>query len=125
MCLATKKTTDSSSNSGLSNFRVTVERLLELLDLAESDEYGILKPTVYAFKTAIKFTLEAYNIIGNNFPKAFAGTDGLGSVRLVWQNIKPMREYACFARMMLMREFTFIIKIVINMAQKMLLQWQP
>jgi hypothetical protein len=38
MTLAKEQITDSSSNSGLSNFRITVERLLELLDLEQEDE---------------------------------------------------------------------------------------
>ncbi|MEG4575043.1 hypothetical protein QUA56_20475 [Microcoleus sp. N3A4] len=45
MTVAKEQITDSSSNSGLSNFRITIERLIELLDLEEQDEYGILKPT--------------------------------------------------------------------------------
>jgi hypothetical protein len=38
MTVANEKITDTSSNSGLSNFRITVERLIELLDLEEEDE---------------------------------------------------------------------------------------
>ncbi|MEG5136333.1 MULTISPECIES: hypothetical protein [unclassified Microcoleus] len=58
MTVANEQITDSSSTKRLSNFRVTVERLLELLDL-EDDEYGILRPTEYAFKTAMKLIVEA------------------------------------------------------------------
>ena len=86
MTVANKQITDSSSTKGLSNFRVTVERLLELLDLEVEDEYGILRPTEYAFKTAMKLIVEAYDVLGDNFPKASTGTDDTGSIRLAWQN---------------------------------------
>ena len=38
MTVAEEQITDSSSNSGLLNFRVTVERPIQLLDLEEEDE---------------------------------------------------------------------------------------
>ncbi|MCW6049223.1 hypothetical protein K4039_03775 [Lyngbya sp. CCAP 1446/10] len=85
MTVANEQITDSSSTKRLSNFRVTVERLLELLDL-EDDEYGILRPTEYAFKTAMKLIVEAYDVLGNDFPKASTSTDDAGSIRLAWQN---------------------------------------
>ena len=92
MTLAKEQTTDSSSNSGLSNFRITVERLLELLDLEQEDEYGILRPTEYAFRTAMKLIVETYDILGDGFPKASTGTDDLGSIRLAWQNVNADRR---------------------------------
>ena len=69
MTVAKEPITDSSSNSGLLNFRITVERLLELLDLEEEDEYGILIPTEYAFRTAMKLVVEAYDSMGNSLPR--------------------------------------------------------
>ena len=86
MTVAKEQITGSSSNSGLSNFRITVERLIELLDLEEEDEYGILRPTEYAFRTAMKLVVEAYDSMGNSFPKCSTGTDDQGSIRLAWQN---------------------------------------
>ena len=86
MTVANEQITDSNSTKGLSNFRVTVERLLELLDLEEEDEYGILKPTEYAFKTAMKLIVEAYDVLGYRFPQASTSTDDAGSIRLAWQN---------------------------------------
>lgn len=80
MTVANQQITDSSSTKGLSNFPVTVERLLELLYLEEEDEYGIFRPTEYAFKTAIKLIVEAYDVLGNNFPKASTSTDDSGSI---------------------------------------------
>ena len=88
MTIAKEQITDSISNSGLSNFRITVERLIELLDLEEEDEYGILRPTEYAFRTAMKLVVEAYDSMGNSFPKCSTGTDDQGSIRLAWENIK-------------------------------------
>ena len=86
MTVANEQITNSTSNSGLSNFRITIERLIELLDLESEDEYGILRPTEYAFRTAMKLVVDAYYILGDNFPKASLGTDDLGSIRLAWQN---------------------------------------
>ncbi|MEZ2240176.1 hypothetical protein [Microcoleus sp.] len=87
MTVANEQITDSTSNSGLSNFRITVERLIELLDLEEEDEYGVLRPTEYAFRTAMKLVVEAYDTMGNSFPKCSTGTDDQGSIRLAWENI--------------------------------------
>ena len=94
--VAQEQITDSSSNSGLLNFRITVERLIELLDLEEEDEYGILRPTEYAFRTAMKFVVEAYDSMGNSFPKCSTGTDDRGSIRLAWQNINGDRRVRLF-----------------------------
>ena len=57
--VAKEQIIDSGSNSGLLNFRITVERLIQLLGLEEEDEYGILRLTEYAFKTAMKLVVEA------------------------------------------------------------------
>ena len=38
MTVAKEQITDSSSNTGLLNFRITVERPIQLLDLQEEDE---------------------------------------------------------------------------------------
>lgn len=87
MTIAKEQITDSSNTKGLSNFRITVERLIELLDLEEEDEYGILRPTEYAFRTAMKLVVEAYDTMGNSFPKCSTGTDDQGSIRLAWQHL--------------------------------------
>jgi len=96
MTVAKEQITDSSSNSGLLNFRITVEGLIELLDLEEEDEYGILRPTEYAFRTAMKLVVEAYDILGDNFPKASTAKDELGSIRLAWQNVNADRRVRLF-----------------------------
>ena len=96
MTLAKEQTTDSSSNSGLSNFRITVERLLELLNLEQEDEYEILRQSEYAFRTAMKLIVETYDILGDGFPKASTGTDDIGSIRLAWQNVNADRRVRLF-----------------------------
>jgi hypothetical protein len=96
MTVANEQITDSSSTKGLSNFRVTIERLLELLDLEEEDEYGILRPTEYAFKTAMKLIVEAYDVLGNNFPKASTSTDDSGSITLDWTSLDRDRTVRLF-----------------------------
>lgn len=98
MTLAKEQITDSTSNSnsGLSNFRITIERLIELLDLEEEDEYGILRPTEYAFRTAMKLVVEAYDSMGDNFPKASIATDDRGSIRLAWTSLELDRTICLF-----------------------------
>lgn len=96
MTVANEKITDSSSNRGLSNFRITVERLIELLDLEEEDEYGILRPTEYAFRTAMKLVVDAYDIMGNSFPKCSTATDDRGSITLDWTSLEPERTVRLF-----------------------------
>ncbi|MEG4013228.1 MULTISPECIES: hypothetical protein [unclassified Microcoleus] len=91
MTVAKEQITDSS-NSGLSNFRITIERLIELLDLEEEDEYGILRPTEYAFRTAMKLVVEAYDSMGNSFPKASKiSPNKKGSIWLAWENTNADR----------------------------------
>ncbi len=58
MTVAEEQITNSSSNSGLFNFWITVERPIQLLDLQEEDLYGILRLTEYAFRTAMKLVVE-------------------------------------------------------------------
>lgn len=88
MTLAKEIVSNSISNSGLINFRITMQRLLELLDLEEEDDYGILRPTEYAFRTAVKLVVEAYDAIGDTFPKGGSGTNELGGIFLHWKNIE-------------------------------------
>ena len=82
--------------SGLLNFRITVERPIQLLDLQEEDEQGILRPTEYAFRTAMKLVVEAQDSMGNSFPRCSTGTDDRGSIRLAWQNINGDRRVRLF-----------------------------
>ncbi len=64
-----------------------LKRLVALLEEDETDEYGVLQPSQAAFKLAMQFVVEAYDAMGDNFPKASASTDELGSIRLTWSKI--------------------------------------
>ena len=87
MTVVTTPKTDTSQNNGLLNYRITAQRILELLDLEEEDEYGILRPTAYAIKTAMKLVIDSYDIMGDSFPKGSPITDDQGSIRLAWENL--------------------------------------
>ncbi|ELS00116.1 hypothetical protein [Gloeocapsa sp. PCC 73106] len=78
--------TSPGISHNISNFTQTMKSLLELLELKEEDEYGTLKPTEYAFKTIIHLLLEAYEHLGEKFPKGTASTDDEGGIRLNWKN---------------------------------------
>lgn len=68
------------------------ERLIELLQEEDEDEYGILKPTSHAFDTAWKLVSDASNFLRKNFPKASASTDEKGGIRLTWTRLEPEIE---------------------------------
>ncbi len=44
----------------------------------------------------MKFVVEAYDSMGNSFPKCSTGTDDRGSIRLAWQNINGDRRVRLF-----------------------------
>jgi hypothetical protein len=69
----------------VSNFTSTVKSLLELLELPEEDDYGTLRPTDHAFKRAIELLLNAYESLGERFPRGFASTDEEGGIRINWR----------------------------------------
>jgi hypothetical protein len=71
---------------------VTLKRLVDLLEEDEMDEYGVLQPSQSAFKLAVRFVVEAYDLMGDRFPKASASTDEQGSIRLTWSRLKPECE---------------------------------
>ncbi|MBD2772304.1 hypothetical protein [Iningainema tapete] len=75
---------------------ITLKRILELLEAEDEDDYGILKPTDYAFKTALSLVSEAYSQMGDTFPKATASTDHEGGIRLAWTSLKPERTVRLF-----------------------------
>jgi hypothetical protein len=89
MTIAPNLITETSPQSGLLNYRITAQRILELLELEEEDEYGILKPTEYAFRTAMKLVLGAYDIMRDSFPKASACPDEKGGIMLDWSKNNP------------------------------------
>jgi hypothetical protein len=69
-----------SSNS----ITITLKRLVALLEEDETDEYGVLQPSQAAFRTAMGFVVEVYDVMGDRFPKASTGTDEHGGIRLTW-----------------------------------------
>jgi hypothetical protein len=88
-------TVAQSASPASSAMTLTIKRLLALLEEDETDEYGILQPSQAAFKLAMRFVVEAYETMGDSFPKASASTDEEGSIRLTWS--KP--ESDCEVRL--------------------------
>ena len=72
-----------------SNITVTLKRLVALLEEDETDDYGILQPSQSAFKSAMRLVVEAYEIMGDSFPRASASTDEQGGIRLTWSKLEP------------------------------------
>ena len=96
MTLAKEQTSGSISNYIGSGFSITLKRLGELYEGEDDeDEYGILKPSEFAFKTALDLVVAAHSVMGNSFPKASACTDHQGGVSLTWTSVTP----ACKVRL--------------------------
>jgi hypothetical protein len=70
----------------------TLKRLVALLEEDETDEYGVLQPSQTAFKLAMHFVVETYDLMGDRFPKASASTDEQGSIRLTWSKLESNCE---------------------------------
>lgn len=85
-------TKSSSVNHQNQELRITQERLIELLQEEEEDEYGILKPTPYAFEKAWNLILDASQLMKNSFKRASASTDDEGGIRLTWTCLEPEAE---------------------------------
>ncbi|GAB4177826.1 MAG: hypothetical protein Fur006_09760 [Coleofasciculaceae cyanobacterium] len=75
-----------------SDITITLKRLVALLEEDDIDDYGILQPSQYAFKTVMKLVVEAYELMGDRFPKASASTDEEGGIRLTWTKLEPECE---------------------------------
>ncbi|WYL96808.1 MAG: hypothetical protein HEQ35_26130 [Gloeotrichia echinulata IR180] len=85
-------TVAQSAKPSSSNITVTLKRLVALLEEDETDEYGILQPSQSAFKLAMRLVVDAYEAMGDRFPKASAATDEEGSIRLTWSKLSPECE---------------------------------
>ena len=48
-----------------SDITITLKRLVALLEEDDIDDYGILQPSQYAFKTVMKLVVEAYELMGD------------------------------------------------------------
>ncbi len=81
-----------STRPSSSPITVTLKRLVDLLEENETDEYGVLQPSQTAFKLAMRFVVEAYDVMGDRFPKASASTDEEGGIRLTWSKLEPECE---------------------------------
>ena len=62
---------------------VLLARLRALLRQEDSDEFGVLKPTDYAFDLATGLVQEA-STLGPTMPKGSVATDSQGGVRITW-----------------------------------------
>lgn len=85
-------TVAQTTRSSSSPITVTLKRLVALLEEDETDEYGVLQPSQTAFKSAMGFVLEAYDVMGDRFPKASASTDEQGCIRLTWSKLESECE---------------------------------
>jgi hypothetical protein len=81
-----------STKPSSSPVTMTLKRLVALLEEDEIDEYGTLRPNQTAFTVAMRFILEAYDGMGDRFPKASASTDEEGGIRLTWSKLEPECE---------------------------------
>jgi hypothetical protein len=97
MTVTRENTSAQTKEAGKINFTKTLKSLLELLELEEEDDYGVLRPTDYAFKMAINLLVEAYEMMGDRFPKiAHNSTDELGGIRIGWARENSARELSLF-----------------------------
>ncbi|NJL66068.1 MAG: hypothetical protein HC849_06320 [Oscillatoriales cyanobacterium RU_3_3] len=97
MTVAKEAVSDRSSNNSSSGFTIALKRLVELYESEDNeDEYGLLKPSDYAFKTAVNLVLEAHSVMGISFPKASACTDHQGGISLTWTSTEQNRKVRLF-----------------------------
>jgi hypothetical protein len=80
---------------------VTLNRLVALLEMDETDEYGQLQPTQSAFRRTMQIVIEAYDVLGDRFQKASVSTDDQGGIRMTWSKLDKDCEVrlACPAQM--------------------------
>jgi hypothetical protein len=69
---------------------ITLSRLVSLLDEEETDDYGILRPTLFAFITALELIAGASLLMSSGLPRATPCTDEQGGIRFEWS--RPARE---------------------------------
>ncbi len=73
---------------------VVLARLKALLRQEDSDEFGVLKPTDYAFDLATGLVQEA-STLGPTMPKGSVATDSQGGVRITWFREDREVELVC------------------------------
>jgi hypothetical protein len=70
--------------------QVTLSRLVSLLEEEETDDYGVLRPTLFAFVTALELIVGASLQLLSGLPRATPCTDEQGGIRFEWS--RPARQ---------------------------------
>ena len=68
----------------IAGYEVTVSRVRELLSEPETDEYGISRPTPYAYHRALQLLEGASRQARHPIPRGSASTDSEGGIRVTW-----------------------------------------
>src|SRR5262245_9825495 len=68
--------------------REVIRRLSSLLDEEETDEYGALRPTVFAFNRAAHLVYHAARELSESFPVGAICRDDRGGCRFEWTGVK-------------------------------------
>jgi|GEM_PF-1301499 len=63
---------------------VTLSRLGELLNEPETDDYGIARPTTFAYETAVGLLRKAAELMHFPFPRGSAAVDHEGGIGVTW-----------------------------------------
>jgi hypothetical protein len=80
-----KISNQDSATASIPELEITVERISELKEEDEEDEYGeIINPTEYAIKAAIELVSKTARSISEKFFKAWVSTEDSGGVVLTW-----------------------------------------
>jgi len=75
---------------------ITLARLQALLNEEEDDDdYGVAKPSTYAFGTALALVSEAARLMDSPFKRASASTDERGGIRLTWSRPEAEVRLVC------------------------------
>jgi len=80
--LKAENITDVSANS--QPWSTTVSRIVDLLELEQEDDYGVLSPTQHSFKKALTMVAAAERQLSNP-PIGSATTDSEGGIRVTWR----------------------------------------
>lgn len=74
---------------------ITLARLQDLLEEEDEDDYGVAKPSAYAYGTALALVSEAARLMRNRFTRASASTDDRGGIRLTWTRPEAEARLVC------------------------------
>ena len=73
---------------------VSLQRLLDLLGEKGEDDYGVVDPTQFAFKTAFEFVLRAESMLGRDV-KSAPVVDSEGGIRITWRSGNGQVKLIC------------------------------